>query len=154
FLYPLSCLGLQVAYRVAQVANILFAFVCGLAVRELSEGRIWWPVGSIFVMAFPGFWGSLCLGQNATLSLAILLCGWVLVGRGWAGIGGGVWGLLELKPVWAVAFLTVIAFARRWRMVMGMILAGVGVGLLTLPLVGWRCWLQWLEVGRAGSVLY
>ena len=45
-------------------------------------GRVRWPVASTLLMVFPGFAGAINLGQNAMLSLTLLLLGWWQLTRG------------------------------------------------------------------------
>jgi hypothetical protein len=111
-------------------------------------------MATVFLMAFPGFGGSLHLGQNSVVSLTILAVGWLLVARGRDVAGGAVWGLLAFKPVWAAAFLLVPLLTRRWRMAAGMIGGGLLFGLLTLPVVGVQSWRHWLRIGAAAADLY
>jgi hypothetical protein len=111
-------------------------------------------VATLLVLLFPGYAGSINLGQNATLSLGLLVTGWWLLGRGQPVAAGVVWGFLAFKPVWAVAFFLVPLLTRRWRFAAAMLLTGVALALLTLPLVGWHAWLDWMEIGRAASAGY
>jgi len=154
YYYPLALLRPQPAYRTNQVVNLLLAFVCGFAAWHLARKRVWWPLASAFIMAFPGFVGSIELGQNATLSLTFLMWGWLLMTRGQPLAGGAVWGLLAFKPLWLLAFLLVPALTRRWRMCLGMLSMAAFLALLTLPFVGWHSWFHWLQVGRNATFIY
>lgn len=152
-----AALGLlppQSAYRVMQVANILFAFVAGLGVYQVLRGRVWWPVASAAILVYPGFPGTACLGQNASLTLAILVWGWALVARGHPGCGGVVWGLFAYKPVWGVAFFLIPLLTGRWRMCLTMGAGGLALVALTLPVVGVQSWLDWLHVGQLANAVY
>jgi hypothetical protein len=152
--YPLGLLTPQAAYRAAQIVNILLTFIIGLLVERLTRGRVWAPVGVLAVMFFPGYNGALCLSQNALLSLAVLMLGWLLIARGRPWLGGCVWGLLAFKPVWAAAFFLVPLLTGRWRVMAAMALTGLALAALTVPLVGWQPWLDWLAVGRAATARY
>jgi hypothetical protein len=151
---PLGLLPPWAAYHAMQVLLLASAWLAGWAMSRLSGGRVWWPVATVFVIAFPGYTGGLHLGQNSAVSLAILCVGWLLVARGWPVAGGAVWGLLAYKPVWAAAFLLVPLLTRRWRMAAGMLAAGIAFGLLTVPVVGVKSWFHWLRIGRAAADLY
>ena len=70
------------------------------------------------------------------------------------GAGGVLWGLLAFKPTWAAAFLIVPLFTRRWRFLLAMTATGAGCVLATLPVVGVRPWLDWLQVGKEAAALY
>jgi hypothetical protein len=152
--YPLALLPPQRAYRAQQLAAIVLTLLAALAVRQLSRGRIWWPVAVTLIVLFPGYLGSLAIGQNAQLTLTILLWGWVLIARGRPGWGGAVWGLLAYKPVWALAFFLVPLVTRRWRTCLAMLGTGAALALATVPFVGWQGWLDWLTVGAEGVRLY
>jgi hypothetical protein len=97
-------------------------------------------------MIFPGFAGSLSLGQNSVFSLDVLVWGWVLISRDRPVWGGLIWGLLAFKPVWAAAFFLVPLWTGRWRVGVAMLACGLGQIVLTLPIVGWRSWQNWLVV--------
>lgn len=154
YYYPLALLRPSTAYHVTQVLNLLLAFVAGWGIRLVSRGRIWWPVATGVLLAFPGFAGSLQLGQNAALTLAILVVGWTLIARGYPTGGGAVWGLLAFKPVWAMSFFLVPVLTRRWRTCLAMIAVGTTLAALTLPVVGFHSWREWLAVGREATEVY
>jgi hypothetical protein len=151
---PLGLLPPHSAYRLAQLLNVLLIFACGLLLVRLSEGRLWWPLATLLLTAFPGFGGSLNLGQNSSLSLALLLGGWLLLRQGRDGWAGVVWGLLAFKPTWAAAFFLVPLVTARWRMALAMLATGLVLVVATLPFVGVGAWLDWLRVGREASALY
>ena len=151
---PLGLLPPRPSYRVAQLLNVVLIFVCGLAVVRLSKGRLWWPLATLLLLAFPGYGGSQNLGQNSSLSLALLLWGWVLVKEGRDGWAGMVWGLLAFKPTWAVAFFLVPLVTARWRMAWAMLATGTVLAVATLPVVGVGTWVDWLRVAREASATY
>jgi arabinofuranan 3-O-arabinosyltransferase len=152
--YPLALLPPRWAYRGSQIANVLLAFVAGLGACYLSRGRIWWPVAAGVVLAFPGFNGSLNLGQNAALTFAVVTWGWALIARGHPGCGGIVWGFLAFKPVWALSFFLVPVLSRRWRVCLAMAGTGAALAALTLPFVGLHSWQEWLQIGTEGTQTY
>ncbi len=154
FFYPLGLLPPQPAYRVVQVVNFILTFVIGFIAWKLARGNVWPAVAAGALMAFPGYAGAICLGQNPLISLALLAFGWLLTARGRPWLGGIVWGLLAFKPVWAASFFLVPLLTRRWRMGAAMLLTGLALVLLTLPFVGWQTWMDWLTVGRAASAHY
>jgi hypothetical protein len=151
---PLAVLPPRPAYRIGQLVNVLLIFLCARWLVRLSEGTLWWPLAVLLQTAFPGFGGSLNLAQNSTLSLTILLGGWLLLMQGREGWAGAVWGLLAFKPVWAVAFFLVPLLTRRWRMAIAMLATGAGLALATVPVVGVGAWRDWLQVGREGNRVY
>jgi hypothetical protein len=152
--YPFALMKPRPAYRTNQILGLLLGFLSALAVRQLSEGRMWWPVAVVAVLLFPGFAGSLMLGQNAALTLALVLWGWLLIARGRPAWGGVVWGCLAFKPVWALAFFLVPALTRRWRVCLAMAATGVLLAAATLPAVGLEGWQNWLHVGAEAAQVY
>lgn len=152
--YPLALMRPQPAYRVNQAANLVLAFVSGLGVQLIARGRIWCPLAAAVIIVFPGFPASIHLAQNATLTLTILIWGWVLVCRGHPEWGGAVWGLLVFKPVWGAAFFLVPLLTGRWRMGLSMVVAAAALAAATVPVVGWQSWLDWLHIGREATLLY
>jgi hypothetical protein len=151
---PLALLPPHTAYRAMQLFVLLLAPIAGLAATRLSDGRIWWPVATTLVIAFPGYAPSLNLGQNAALTFVIAIWGWTLIAAGKPGLGGMVWGLLAFKPVWALAFFLVPLVTRRWRVCLAMVMTGGALILTTLPFVGTESWIDWLRVGREGTETY
>lgn len=151
---PLALLPPQTAYRVQQIAALALLVLAAMGVTALSAGRIRLPVSILLIALFPGFQGNVALGQNSVLSLAILVWGWVLIARGKELGGGGLWGLLAYKPVWAASFFLVLPLARRWRAALTMGAVGAAQILLTLPFVGLHSWLDWLQIGRQAAARY
>jgi hypothetical protein len=151
---PLALMDPHIAYRVQQVFNLVLVFVAAAGASYLSRGRTWVPVLAPAIMMFPGYAGSINLGQNATLTLAIVIWGWALTARGRPLLGGLVWGLLAFKPVWALAFFLVPFLSRRWRMCLAMVAGGAVLGLLTLPFVGVPSWFDWLAIGKEAAETY
>ncbi|HVL12743.1 MAG TPA: glycosyltransferase family 87 protein, partial [Gemmata sp.] len=144
----------QTAYHVAQVFGAAMVVVAAGGVAVLTRGAIPLPLAIIVLFLFPGTRGGLDLGQNPTLSLAIVVWGWALAARGYAFAGGAVWGLFAFKPVWGLAFFVIPVLMRRWRFCLGTAVAGLTLVALTIPLVGVQSWRDWLEVGKRAAALY
>ncbi len=151
---PLALLRPPVAYRVMQILLLELVFFAGWVAERMTEGRVWWPVASLFVLMFPGFIGCITLGQNGMLLLTIVLVGWWQLMRGREGLAGLCWGLLAFKPVWAVSFFLVPIVTTRWRMAASMAVAGIVQIAVTCPIVGWENWQNWLQIGREAAVEY
>lgn len=145
---PLTLLSPRPAYRVMQALILLLVFFNGWLAQRITQGQVWWPVAVAILSVFPGMACCIVFGQNSMFSLTAVMLGWYQLMRGreaWAGL---CWGLLAFKPVWAVAFLLVPLLTRHWRMAASMILTGLAQIVVTLPVVGWQTWLDWLYVGR------
>ena len=151
---PLGLLEPRPAYALFQCIAVAFAYLAGFGVRLLTRGRVWWSVASIVVLLYPGTRAALDLGQNATLSLSILVWGWALASRNREWAGGAVWGLFAFKPVWGLAFFLVPVLMRRWRFCAAMVGTGAALALATLPAVGLQAWFDWLAVGREAAGYY
>lgn len=151
---PLGALDPQPAYRAFQLLSVLFVYAAALGIKALTGGRVWCSVAALALFLYPGTRGALDLGQNATLTLAIVVWGWALAARGYWRAGGAVWGLLAFKPVWGLALFLVPLLMRKWRFCAAMVGTGAVLGALTLPLVGLQSWFDWLKVGGEASALY
>jgi hypothetical protein len=151
---PLTYLPPQPAYHMGQVINVIFALIAGIGLSCLSTHRVWVPVAVGFVMIYPGFSGSIALGQNATMTLAILVWGYVFMTQGSAHGGGAIWGLLAFKPVWALSFLLALLLMRRWSSAAAMAATSAILCLFTIPVVGLDAWWDWLAVGREATATY
>ncbi len=151
---PLARLDPLAAYRLFQALSFGFAAFAGLAISRATGGRLWLPVAVVGVLTIPGGRGGFDLGQNHMLTLAVLAGGWWAMAAGRWTLGGTVWGLLALKPTWAIAFLPVPLVMGQWRASAAMCGAAGGLILATLPAVGVAGWLDWLTVGRRASEVY
>jgi arabinofuranan 3-O-arabinosyltransferase len=151
---PLALMRPLTAYRFMQVLNLVLAFVAGLGLSRLTGGRLWWPLAACLVMLFPGFASSIRYGQNATITLALLVLGWWLLARGRPVAAGALWALFAFKPVWGVAFFPVLLVTHRWRAAAATLAVAGLLALATLPLVGLDAWRDWFTLGREAGELY
>lgn len=142
------------AYFFFQYLLVGLTVLAAFGVRYMTRGKIWTPLALTLIVLFPGYRGGLQLGQNAALSLCILVWGWALAVRGRPILGGMVWGLFAYKPVWAVAFWLVPLVTRRWRMLLAMTATGIVIVVATVPVVGVQSWKDWLKTGAQASKLY
>jgi hypothetical protein len=151
---PFSMLEPVAAQSVLTVIYIQLVFLSGLLIRDITSGRLGMGEATLICLLAPSFVNGIVLGQNSSLTLAIITAGWALWARGRPWLAGLVWGLLAYKPVFAVALIWVPLVLWNWRFLLGMIGSGVGCVLATLPFCGFGAWIRWLEVGRNASNLY
>ena len=144
----------QPAFFLFQFLTVGFAVVAGRGLSVLTGDRIWWSVATAAVLLYPGCRVSIDLGQNPTLSLCIVVWGWLLAMRNREWAGGAVWGLFAFKPIWGLAFFLVPLVMGRWRVCVSMVATGAGLATLTLPFVGLQAWFDWLAVGSEAAELY
>lgn len=144
----------QIAYRVWQGVMLGCVLAAGWGVRLLTNGRWWWPVASVYLIGFTGARAGIDLGQNAAITVMLLIMGWALRLRNRPVAAGVVWGLLAFKPVWALSFFIALIFLRQWRMLFAMGATGLALIAATLPVVGVETWKNWLAVGRIAAGMY
>ncbi len=144
----------QEAYFAMQYVQTFLCFLAGLGVSRLSRGRIWWPIATAIILAYPGSRGTVDLGQNSALTLTLLIWGWVWIVRGRPTIGGLVWGFLAFKPVWALSFFCVLLLMRQWHAAVAMVGTSLLLILATIPFVGIHSWMHWLAIGQEASRIY
>ncbi len=155
FVYtPLGLLPPQPAYRLMQLLSCGLVFVAARGLSRISGGWLPWPAAALLLLVYPGTRSAMILGQNAVVTLTIVVWGWVYAVRGRDLAAGLIWGLLAYKPSWAVAFTLVPLLMGRWRFLAAMVLSGGAAVLLTLPWVGWQGWRDWLRVGQDAAALY
>ena len=51
----------QHAYRAFQAFSLFVILLCGLGVKVLTRGRVWWSVATLCILLFPGTRGALDL---------------------------------------------------------------------------------------------
>jgi Glycosyltransferase family 87 len=106
----------------------------------------WRPVAavlpdSLFVFAaaaaFPPFWSLVLHGQVTILILTALWAGWMALERQRPLLAGMAFGLLLVKPQFAIPIAVVVLACREWRMLGGALLSiGIQAGI-AVSLLGW-----------------
>lgn len=119
---------------------LLLWLVPPLMVYLLLLGRIApHKLTPLLLLTFPGTLLNFISGQNGFLS-AILLGGGLLVLDRRPLTGGMLLGLASYKPHLAILIPLALAAGRRWRALLGVFLAGAGLILLSLTLLGPEVW--------------
>jgi alpha-1,2-mannosyltransferase len=88
--------------------------------RELSDSAL---VGAAAAM-FPPFWYVLLFGQNSVLILMIFFLAWRALEGRHSFLAGMVFGLLAIKPQFAIPLVVIVLMGREWS-----VLAGAAVSL-------------------------
>lgn len=151
---PLALLPPPESYRVTMIVLGAFAFLAGLGITKISQGRIWWPIATLFVIIFPGVYSAQALGHSSIVILTLLIWGYYYFQRNADVRGGMLWGLIAYKPTWAVIYFGSLVIVRRWKAALVMGLCGVAQILLTIPIVGVDTWRTWFDVSRDGATWY
>ena len=100
------------------------------------------------VLVQPAFFCNVGLGQNAAITLALIIGGWSLSKQGHPLAAGLVWGFLAYKPTWGIAVCWIPLVVGQPRAYVGMFLSAGALSLLTLPVCGVGAWISWFEVGH------
>jgi Glycosyltransferase family 87 len=146
FLYPPSML-LALApfgalpYALALPAWLILTF--GLYLCALAPWR--WP-RSLFglLLAAPSTAVCILIGQNGFLTAALMIGGLRLLDRRPV-VSGLLFGLLTAKPQLALLMPVVLVFGGRWRALLAMIAASLGLILLSAVVFGPSAWLAFLS---------
>lgn len=148
YLYPppLAVLLLPVAALATDTAAVLWL---GLRLALLVGGALLLPVPPLARMAtlfagaisFP-VWYDLNLGNLSVVLFALSAVVWRYRDGATGGVALAVAGVLRY-PFGIV--LLALALARRWRAVGATLVAGVVIGLATLPVVGFEAWFDYLR---------
>jgi hypothetical protein len=139
-LAPLSRLGAYVACAGAVVVGTLLGIVAIL--RSLGTGATQRITAALGTVASAPWNVAVILGHLSALLLlspAMSLLAW---SRRRPGLTGGALSLLLAKPNWGLPLLGLLVVGRRWRMLVGFLVGGALLVLVSLPL-GPGLWGQW-----------
>jgi len=151
---PFAVLDPRAAHAVLTLVYVQLVFVSGLLIGDLTRWRIQGGEAVLVCLVFPNFSGGIVLGQNSSLTLALVTAGWWLWAKDRPLLAGLTWGLLAYKPVFAVAVVCVPVLWLNVRCLAGMASSGAGLVLATLPWCGWHSWVRWLSVGQNAAEIY
>ena len=96
----------------------------------------------------PAFLGNVASGQNATVTLAIIVVGWTFLLRDKTVLAGAVWGLLAFKPTWSLAVCWIPIATRHPRAYLGMFASGMFLVMASIAVCGPQAWIDWFEIAR------
>jgi hypothetical protein len=88
--------------------------------------------------AFPPFWSLVLFGQVTILVLAAFWAGWIALERNKPFVAGLAFGLLLIKPQFAIPLAVVVLACGEWAMLLGAVASiAMQIGAVVL-LLGWR----------------
>lgn len=142
FFYPPPFLLVVAPFGLPPYPLALFLWIGVTTAAALLVTRWQWPVIPwIGLLAAPALWLNLGHGQNAALTLALLVGGFALADRR-PFVAGLILGCLIIKPQLALALPVVALATGRWRLIAGAVVAVAVLSALSLAVFG-------LEAGRA-----
>ena len=139
-LMPFAILPFPASYLAFQVASFAAAAAAGLHWARCARWRVLWLVG-LALMPATAF--NLIVGQNALLTLALLLGGASLLGR--SDLRAGlIFGLLSYKPQFAILIPVALLAGRHWRALAGAVISSLLGVVLSAAVFGLDPWAEWL----------
>ncbi len=127
---------------------VLLAVYSGRLLNRLTGDGVPWGLSTLMILAFPPFFANYSIGQNAMVTMAIVLTAWWLVEHDRELLAGCVLGLLICKPNWLLAVGWIPLVHGRWKMVLGTALGGTVVVVATAALLGWDPFVSYFELSR------
>jgi Glycosyltransferase family 87 len=127
-------------------AALLLWTLITVAIFWLIVRSAWRPVAanlpdSTFVIAaaaaFPPFWNLVLFGQMTIVILAAFWAGWMALERQKPFLAGLAFGLLLIKPQFAIPLAVVVLASRQWTMMLGAVTSIVIQLAVVLLLLGW-----------------
>jgi hypothetical protein len=151
---PLGLFQPRAAHRTFMLVSVLGLLAVTRWLSGLTAGRLSDGEAACLLLLFPNVSDALVLGQNAVLTLTVVVGGWALYARGRPGAAGLVWGLLAYKPVFGVALAWVPLILGSGRFFLGMVISAAALCLVTVPACGLDAWLDWWQVGQNAAAQY
>ena len=75
---PFAMLEPRAAHSVLTLIYIQLVFLSGLLIRDITRGRVQMGEAALICLVFPNFYAGIVLGQNCSLTLAMVTGGWAL----------------------------------------------------------------------------
>jgi hypothetical protein len=133
---PLTTLPVQMAKQVWLALNLAFLGLTVLLLARLAHGT----VAGILLIALAGYSSlaaNFLLGQYYIFLLFLLTLGVWLLLRGHGLCGGIVMGAICMLKLYSAPFLLFFVWKRQWRSLMGMVIACLLLGGLSVAWFGW-----------------
>ena len=119
-----------------------------LALRRSISGGVPVSVAILTLLLQPAFFSNVAIGQNAAVTLAIIVVGWSLLVQGKDVSAGLVWGLLAFKPTWGLAICWVPLVTKHPKAYWGLMTSGLFLVMVSIVVCGGDAWGNWLEIAR------
>jgi glycosyl transferase family 87 len=149
-LLPFAVLPFALSYAAFQVASFAAAATAGCCFwAGNARRRAVWLVGLALA---PATSVNAIAGQNALLTLALLLGGVGLLGRR-DFTAGAILGLLSYKPQLAMMVPVALLAARNWRALAGAALSASCAVALSAAIFGFAPWWDWLSHTVPGGLM-
>jgi alpha-1,2-mannosyltransferase len=149
-LTPFALLPFALSYAVFQVASFAAAVAAGCCFWAGPSGR--WALWAVGLALSPAASINVIAGQNAFLTLALLLAGMGLLGRS-DFVAGLILGLLSYKPQFAIMVAVALLAARHWRALAGAIVSTSFAIVLSAATFGFAPWRDWLGHTLPGALM-
>ncbi|WP_439393079.1 glycosyltransferase family 87 protein [Bradyrhizobium sp. PMVTL-01] len=149
-LMPFAVLPFAISYALFQVASFALAVAAGCRFWAGPARR--WGLWAVGLALSPAASMNVIAGQNAFLTLALLLGGMGLLGRR-DFVAGLILGLLSYKPQFAIMVAVALLAARHWRALTGAIVSASVAILLSAATFGLDPWREWLGHTLPGALM-
>ncbi|MGL4463487.1 MAG: glycosyltransferase family 87 protein [Planctomycetia bacterium] len=149
---PFGWLTPRDAQTTSALLNLLFGVAAAAAAARLTALPVRYCL--LGVLAFPGFFASFALGQNAATTLFLLTAGCLLLHRGRDAAAGISWALLSYKTPWVLAAGWTAVALRRPRCVLALVGGAAALAAAATAVFGVESWGNWLVRLRAIAEFY
>jgi alpha-1,2-mannosyltransferase len=157
FYYPpvflLLCAALaRLPYMLAFVVFEAATLVLYLFVMHRIVGERGWAA-LVPLLAFPPVFWTIGLGQNGFLTAGLFGAATLLVDRRPV-VAGLLFGMLSVKPHFALLVPVALAAGARWRTFGAALLGAAGLCVVSLLVFGWQTWHMFLTTAVASRDVY
>jgi Glycosyltransferase family 87 len=139
-LLHISCIFAILPYKLAYFLYLLISFTAyyGLTRRYFPAAK------PLYIMAFPGFWFNVLMGQNGLLTAVILIAGLIQLTKS-PTISGVVFALLSYKPHLCLAVPLYLIVERRFQTIVIGAAALSGMVAFSVAVYGTAAWFAFFE---------
>jgi len=128
------------------IISVLLAGWCAWLINRITDSRMPRSAALLAILLYPPFFYNYSLGQNAMLTLAIILTAWWLIDGDREILAGMVLGLFICKINWLAALGWIPLIHGRWRILLGMGAGAAGVVLFSIFALGYQPFADYFEL--------